>query len=110
MQSYCIIAFQVYEILNMAVLTGKRLTWPVEVYAVRSSGFADEITKLSQCWSSDIHVIKVKLRPFEFDFKKSNVFFDGRIVPIYNLISVVTVVHFIAGCRLSTRIDFMWYE
>lgn len=61
-----IVLFQDTELLNTAVLTGKRVSVPVKVLGVEADGSITDITNSSRCRSSDQDVLKVmhvKVRP-----------------------------------------------
>lgn len=51
--------FQDTELLNTAVLTGKRVSLPVKVLGVEADGSITDITNSSRCRSSDQDVLKV---------------------------------------------------
>jgi len=60
--------FQDTELLNTAVLTGKRVSVPVKVLGVEADGSITDITNSSRCRSSEQDVLKVmhvKVRPFD---------------------------------------------
>lgn len=61
-----IVLFQDTELLNTAVLTGKKVSVPVKVLGVEADGSITDITNSSQCRSSDQDVLKVmhvKVKP-----------------------------------------------
>lgn len=61
-----IVLFQDTELLNTAVLTGKKVSVPVKVLGVEADGSITDITNSSHCRSSDQDVLKVmhvKVRP-----------------------------------------------
>lgn len=61
-----IVLFQDTELLNTAVLTGKKVSVPVKVLGVEADGSITDITNSSRCKSSDQDVLKVmhvKVKP-----------------------------------------------
>uniref|UniRef100_A0A673JLE3 Si:dkey-1d7.3 n=1 Tax=Sinocyclocheilus rhinocerous TaxID=307959 RepID=A0A673JLE3_9TELE len=58
----CPIALSDTELLNTAVLTGKRVSVPVKVLGVEADGSITDITNSSHCRSSDQDVLKVSER------------------------------------------------
>uniref|UniRef100_A0A673JLD9 Si:dkey-1d7.3 n=1 Tax=Sinocyclocheilus rhinocerous TaxID=307959 RepID=A0A673JLD9_9TELE len=57
-----VVLFQDTELLNTAVLTGKRVSVPVKVLGVEADGSITDITNSSHCRSSDQDVLKVSER------------------------------------------------
>uniref|UniRef100_A0A671S082 Si:dkey-1d7.3 n=1 Tax=Sinocyclocheilus anshuiensis TaxID=1608454 RepID=A0A671S082_9TELE len=59
---FFVVLFQDTELLNTAVLTGKRVSVPVKVLGVEADGSITDITNSSHCRSSDQDVLKVSER------------------------------------------------
>lgn len=63
---FVVFFFQDTELLNTAVLTGKRVSVPVKVLGVEADGSITDITNSSRCRSSDQDILKVmyvKVKP-----------------------------------------------
>ncbi|XP_050408107.2 transmembrane protein 132E [Patella vulgata] len=58
-QKKIIPVFKEYNILNTAVLTGNRLSYPLKIYSVDKQGTLHDVTYMTVCHSADIEVIKV---------------------------------------------------
>ena len=61
MTVYLVVSFQVTEIVNVAVLTGRVQEYPLQVYAVDDTDKFSEVTQQTKCHSVEVDVLKVGL-------------------------------------------------
>ena len=60
------VALQDTEILNTAVLTGKKVAMPVRIVAVEEDGVVTDVSDYTDCSSSDEDVLKVRFPPLSY--------------------------------------------
>ena len=54
-----IFLFQVNEILNLAILSGREQVYPIQIYAVDDSERFKDVTQQTKCHSVEVDVLKV---------------------------------------------------
>ena len=57
----CFVPFQDTEVVNTAILTGRRIAMPIKLVTVETDGQVREVDDSVTCSSTDVDVLKVRV-------------------------------------------------